>query len=134
MGSSIPAKQKSIMRGVVMAAQAIEPTSPQVSLLDIDLDPDQIRRKKAERAYRLNVVEIPLLRLLGLSLVVLVVFLNNRFLLHSFSWPQFLSLTVVLAGYALLSWLALFLFYPRIKLFDLGVFFLIVDVLAWTLA
>jgi PAS domain S-box-containing protein len=117
-----------------MAAQAIEPTSPQVSLLDIDLDPDQIRRKKAERAYRLNVVEIPLLRLLGLGLVVLGVFLNNRFLLHSFSWPQFFSLTVVLAGYALLSWLALFLFYPQIKLFDLGVFFLIVDVLVWTVA
>lgn len=117
-----------------MAAQAIEPTSPHVSLLDIDLDPHQIARKRAERTYRLNVSEIPILRLLGFGLVAIGVFLNNRFLLHAFSWSQFLSLTVVLVAYALISWLVLFLFYPKIKLFDLGVFFLIVDVVMWTVA
>src|SRR5262249_34029968 len=117
-----------------MAAQAIEPTSPQVSLLDIDLDPHQIARKRAERTYRLNVIEIPILRLIGFGLVAIGVFLNNRFLLHSFSWSQFLSLTVVFVAYALMSWLVLLLFYSKIKLFDLGVFFLIVDVVMWTVA
>src|SRR5258705_13805298 len=118
-----------------MATPFIEPTPPQVSLLDLDLDPQEIARKQAARTYRLNVVEIPLLRLLGFSLVTLGVFFNNRFLLpQAFSWPQFVHLTLGMGVYALLSWLVLFLFYTRTKLFDLGVFFLGVDIVVWTIA
>src|SRR5262245_1867215 len=115
-----------------MTTPGIEPTPQHFSLLD--LDSHEIARQRAERTYHLNVIDIPRLRAFGFALVALGVFLNNRFLLYSFSWPQFLLLTLGLAGYALLSWLLLSLFYTRVKLFDLGVFFLGLDVVLWTVA
>lgn len=47
------------------------------SHLVIDLDPHEAALKKAQRAYRLNAIHIPLLRLLGLSAVSLMVFLHE---------------------------------------------------------
>jgi PAS domain S-box-containing protein len=121
-------------KSVMMATQGIEPGSQDVSLLGLDLHPREIARERAERTYHLNVIDIPRLRTLGFALVALGAFLNNRFLLHSFSWPQFLLLTLGMAVYALLSWLLLSLFYTRIKLFDIGAFFLVLDVVLWTVA
>src|SRR5215471_17054271 len=103
--------------GPAFSDPATAPDSP----LDLEVDAHELARKRAARAYRLNVIEIPRLRVLGFGLVALGVFLNNRFLLHSFSWPPFLHLTVGMAAYALLSWLLLSRLYTRVKLFDLGV-------------
>src|SRR5262245_47467304 len=101
---------------MIMATHGMELNSQNL-VLDIDLDPHEITRKRAARTYRLNVIDIPLLRILGFGLVALGVLLNNLFLLHSFSWPQFVRLTVGMEVYALLSWLVLFFFYTRIHLF-----------------
>ena len=49
------------------------------------LEPGEIDRQKRERAYRLAVVEVPRLRAAGFAVLSLLVYLNNRFLLHQFS-------------------------------------------------
>jgi PAS domain S-box-containing protein len=117
-----------------MGPSFLDPAAAQGVLLDLELDPHELARKRAARAYRLNVLDIPRLRLLGFGLVALGVFLNNRFLLHSFSWPQFSLLTLGMGLYALGSWLALVRFYTRFTRVDLGVVFLALDVAVWTVA
>jgi signal transduction histidine kinase len=54
----------------------LDPTPP------LALDPLEAERSKAERAWQLNVVQIPALRLIGLSLVVVGVPLHNRFVFY----------------------------------------------------
>src|SRR5712691_9802664 len=118
----------------LMATQLTEMTSDNLSQFAVDLDPQDRERKKAQRVYRLNVLQMPLLRLFGFGLVLLGVFLHNLFLTHSFSWPSFVHLTLIVVTYTLLSWLLLYLLYTRVKLFDVGVFFLVVDIFVWTVA
>src|SRR3989475_3725859 len=117
-----------------MTIQLTEMARDDLSQLAIDLDPQDRAQKKAQRVYRLNVIQIPLLRLFGFGLVLLGVFLHNLFLSPSFSWPSFAHLILIVLTYTSLSWLLLYLFYTRVKLFDVGVFFLVVDVFVWTVA
>src|SRR5262249_3730166 len=105
-----------------------------LSQLALDLDPQDREQKKAQRVYRLNVRQIPLLRLFGFGLVLLGVLLHNLFLSHSFSWPSFVRLALIVVSYTALSWLLLSFLYARVKLFDVGVFFLVTDVFVWTVA
>ena len=53
--------------------------------LVIDLDPHEIERKKAQRLYRLNVVKIPTLRILGFFLLTICIFFHNLFIFESSS-------------------------------------------------
>ena len=101
---------------------------------EMDLDPANAERKKRLREYRLNVIQIPRFRLLGFGLVLFLAFLNNFLMLQSFSWPRFLVLAAILMGYAFFSWVMLALFFSRVKKIDLGVFFLSLDILAFTTA
>ena len=55
--------------------------------LVIDLDPHEIERKKAQRLYRLNVVQIPTLRILGFFLLTVCIFFHNLFIFESSSHP-----------------------------------------------
>jgi PAS domain-containing protein len=100
---------------------------------EIELNPAKAAKNKALRRYRLNVIQIPRFRLLGFILVLFVAFLNNFLILQSFFWPRFLLLSEILMGYALFSWLILALFFSRVKKFDLGVLFLSLDILAFTI-
>ena len=59
--------------------------------LGIDLDPEEIERKKAQRRYYLNVVQIPTLRILGFSLLAICILLHNLLLLKTFSLDEFHS-------------------------------------------
>jgi PAS domain S-box-containing protein len=117
-----------------MTTQPTEMMSDDLSSFAVDLDPQDRERKKAQRVYRLNVLQIPLLRLFGFGLILLGVLLYDLFLTHSSLWPSFVYLTLVVVAYALLSWLLLYLLYTRVQLFDVGVFFLVVDVFVWTVA
>ncbi len=117
-----------------MTTQPTEMTSDDLSSLAVDLDPQDRERKKAQRVYRLNVIQIPLLRLFGFGLILLGVLFHDLFLTHSSLWPSFVYLTLVVIAYALLSWLLLYLLYTRVQLFDVGIFFLVVDVFVWTVA
>ena len=66
-----------------------------------------IQRLKEERARHLNAVEIPILRGIGSAFVSLGVFINNHFLLDSSSHVPWLTITIVLAVYCAVSWVAL---------------------------
>jgi PAS domain S-box-containing protein len=101
--------------------------------LVIDLDPDEIERKKAQRVSRLNVVQIPTLRLLGFSLLTICIFFHNLFILGSTSQPSILEIASIVIGYSLLSWVILYRWFEKIKKVDLGFLFLVVDVFMWTL-
>jgi PAS domain S-box-containing protein len=101
--------------------------------LVIDLDPNEIERKKAQRLYRLNVVQIPTLRVLGFCLLTFCIFFHNLFILNSSSQPSIFAIAAIVTSYSLLSWLILYLFFEKIKKVDISFTFLVGDIFIWTL-
>src|SRR5262249_59985087 len=87
------------------------------------LDPEEAERSKTERAWQLNAVQIPALRLVGLALVSLGVFLHNRFVLGTAAWPETVRFVALAGVYGLGSWLVLYRWYGRARAVDLGVVF-----------
>jgi PAS domain S-box-containing protein len=114
-----------------MARRLAEKLLDGPSKLAIDLDPQEIECKKAQRTYYLNVIQFPILRILGFLLIIIYILLNNVFLLKQFSWIDFSSITVFLLLYSLISWLTLYIFFERVKFFDLGICFLVFDIFIW---
>jgi PAS domain S-box-containing protein len=102
------------------------------SRLVIDLDPQEIERKKAQRLYRLNVLQIPTLRILGFCLLTVCVFFHNIFILESSSQPQILIIASFVISYSLISWLILYLCFEKIHTIDISFAFLVIDVFIWT--
>ena len=100
----------------------------------IDLDPDEARRKREQRNRHFNVVQVPLLRVFGLSLLTLLVAVHNRLFLPSYSRAELLHFVLVLGVYAGLSWLALHVFYGRTGPLDLGHAFLAFDIAVFLFA
>src|SRR5262249_50778869 len=117
-----------------MARQSTEKLLDDPSKLAIDLDPREIERKKAQRTYHLNVIQFPILRLLGFLLIIICILLHNVFLLRTFFWVDFSAISAPLVIYPLVSWLILYTLFERIKLFDLGIFFLVFDIFVWIFA
>jgi hypothetical protein len=81
--------------------------------LAIDLDPQEIERKKAQRIYHLNVIQFPILRLLGFLFIIIYILLHNILLLKAFSWIDLFSVTAFLFVYPLISWLMLYIYFSR---------------------
>ena len=54
---------------------------------EIELDPAVAERRRAERARRLHVVEIPTLRTIGFGIILLLVIFHNQYILGAISWP-----------------------------------------------
>ena len=100
--------------------------------LGIDLDPEEIERKKAQRRYYLNVVQIPTLRILGFSLLAICFLLHNLLLLKTFSLASFIHLVSIVIFYCVSSWLFLYYFFESIKKIDIAFIFLVIDVFIWT--
>ncbi len=115
-----------------MARRSTEKLLDDPSKLAIDLDPREIERKKAQRTYHLNMIQFPILRLLGFLLVIICILLHNVFSLRTFFWVDFSAIAASLVIYSLVSWLMLYTLFERIKLFDLGIFFLVFDIFIWT--
>ena len=86
--------------------------------LVIDSAPDEIELKKAQRAYRLNAVQILTLHILGFYLLTFCIFLQNLFILKSFSWPRFFEMASLVMSYSLSSWLILYSGFEKIKVFN----------------
>ena len=101
--------------------------------LVIDLDPNEIERKKAQRLYRLNVVQIPTLRLLGFCLLTVCIFFHNLFVFESSPHPSIFAIASIVMSYSLLSWVILYLYFEKIKKIDISFMFLVVDIFIWTL-
>ena len=108
--------------------------SKKESHIQLDLDPSEAKRKKDQRRYQLNVVQMPILRLLGCNLVVLLVFLHNKILFDSFIFTDFINFLVITYSYIIVSWIILFFFFKRFQIIDLGICFLGIDLIYFTLA
>ena len=100
----------------------------------IHLDPEEAARRKAERTQRLNTFEVPVLRVIGMAVVAGLVLLHNAFVTGTLSWAGWLLLLAVMEAYSLLSWLVLARFSSRVRRFDLGLVFLIADLVIWDVA
>jgi hypothetical protein len=48
------------------------------------LDPEEARKRKKRREYRLNAIRIPALRFFAFLLIVLLIPLHNRYILGKF--------------------------------------------------
>ena len=101
--------------------------------LVIDLDPNEIERKKAQRLYRLNVVKIPTLRILGFFLLTVCIFFHNLFVFESSPYPSIFAIASIVMSYSLISWMILYLYFEKIQNIDLSFMFLVVDIFIWTL-
>jgi len=119
---------------VIEAAASERDLVGDLSELAIELHPSEVERKKRKRAYRLHVVDVPRLRVLGYALLFFGVLAHNIYLTPPLELTVMAWLAAVLIGYSLLSWAALYLLFERITLFDLGVFFLVTDLFVWTAA
>lgn len=97
-------------------------------MTDFALQPDEIEKRRTDRAYRLAVVEIPVLRVAGALIICVGVFLNNRYFLSEKSATPILVLVAVALTYCLISWICLRQLYRRLLPFDLSLFFLTLDV------
>ena len=100
----------------------------------VALDSADAERLRVQRTYRLNVFELPLLRLLGFALLALGVLLHNVFILDAFSWPAWGLFAATVEVYALISWATLYLWFSRVTVIDLGFGFLLLDVIFFALA
>ena len=103
--------------------------------LRIYLDDDEAKRERAGKIYRHHVVLIPSLRAFGLVLIALFVLLHNLYLLPTPApWSDFWNLLAIYALYTAVSWLILWLGYNRSKTTNLGLFFLLFDIVLFLTA
>jgi PAS domain S-box-containing protein len=126
-GRKIASQVAMIMAKRLMRGLHNDPTQ-----MVLDLDPDEIERKKAQRLYQLNVIQIPALRVLGFCLLAIGLLFHNLWLLKIFSWSVFLGIVSAVLGYSLASWIILYYLFETIKKFDIALVFLITDVFIWT--
>ena len=94
------------------------------------LDPEQSRREQYRRRYKLDVIQIPIMRVAGFTAMTLAAFLYDL-TLQPFPMTGLLTLGAINIGYALSALLAVRALYDRAGRFDLTFFFLHVDVAMW---
>jgi signal transduction histidine kinase/CheY-like chemotaxis protein len=97
------------------------------------LDRIESPRKPLGENYRLNVVQIPLLRALGSAILCIYILLYDVVSGSGFSWSSYLTYAGIFAVYCVGSWLALRVGYGKLRKFDLPLFFLILDFALWLL-
>ena len=95
----------------------------------LTLDERRSARLRSRRLERLNTDTVPRLRLLGLNLLVLGVVLHNRFFLGGVDLGVILPYAVAMEAYCVLSWLVLRRWYEPHRKPDLGMIFLVLDLL-----
>jgi signal transduction histidine kinase/DNA-binding NarL/FixJ family response regulator len=99
-------------------------------MAELALHPEEIERRRRERAYRLTVLELPLLRVIGFSFLSLAVFLTGYFT-GTMALTKWAATSLFLAAYCALSWAAQYLAFRHLNR-DLTTVFLVADVLIWT--
>ncbi len=93
------------------------------------LDPGRARAERDDRLRRLNTRTIPLIRLMGWQLLIVGAVLHNALLLDAPDWGRVLWFAAFIEAYALAAWAVLARWYaPRARL-DLGMAFLVLDLL-----
>jgi len=94
------------------------------------LDPDESRRAQYRRGYKLNVVQIPAMRVIGFAMMTVAAFLYDLNL-PEFPGAGFLTLLGINLGYGLAALAAVRMLYDRVGRFDLTLLFLHLDVVVW---
>ncbi|MBY0496794.1 MAG: response regulator [Cyanobacteria bacterium] len=94
------------------------------------LDPEQSRREQYRRRYTLDVIQIPIMRVIGFAAMTLAALLYDLNL-EPFPLPGFLKLAAINFGYALTAVVVVRALYDRVGRFDLTLLFLHIDVVVW---
>ncbi len=107
------------------------PTSFGPSVPAFTFDAQEIRRDKNRRAYRLNALQIPLMRIVGFALMSVVVFFYDLSLATPFPTRGFLIVLGFNLAYSLGSLIVTRLLHDRVGGSRLTLLFLHLDVVAW---
>ena len=102
--------------------------------MTIAVQPEDIERRRTERARRLAVFEIPLIRVAGSAILSIAVFLHNRYLLADAPQTTWLTIATLLFAYSIVAWIVVVALYRREPPIDLTVFFFAGDLVIWTFA
>ena len=94
------------------------------------LDPEKSRHEQYRRRYKLDVIQIPLMRVVGFAAMTVAALLYDLNL-PAFPLSEFLTLSAINIGYALAALVAVRALYDRVGRFDLTLLFLHVDVVVW---
>ncbi len=94
----------------------------------VHIEADEAAEAKRRRHVRYYAQQIPLLRLLGMVMLSLVVLLHHVYIRGASPDAPYYRFVVSSLAYALLSWAISFRYVARVR-FDLGTFFMAVDVL-----
>jgi len=105
-----------------------------MSGIELYLDPTESERMKTIRAYRLNVHIIPLLRVLGFSILTIILWFHNHILFGPSLRPNLTVPFIITLLYCFISWGILYKLYVPVKRLDIGVFFLGFDIVLYTFA
>ncbi len=105
----------------------------QPSPVGIIVDPRVAERQKTEHRVRLHTIDIPILRVIGMGLFSTGVPITDLLIRGEVAWGRWAGYAGVVLSYALISWLVLHLFYRRVRWIDLGLAFLVIDLVPWTL-
>src|SRR5262245_44410187 len=89
--------------------------------------PSSGARRSAPDSYWLNAFQIPALRALGFVILAIWVLVYDIFALRAFSFWSYFSFIAILAAYGLASWGILVYAWNRVRIFNLGALFLVMD-------
>ena len=103
-------------------------------MTEISVDPTDLESQRRRRADRLAAFELPLLRVVGSVLLVVAVYLNNRFLVPTAPADGWIKISVVLAIWAVAAWILVAHFIRRPHRRDLTPHVLFGDLVIWTVA
>jgi two-component system, sensor histidine kinase and response regulator len=101
---------------------------------EIAIDPEEIESRRRARTWRLAAWELPLVRAVGSVFLALAVWIHNHFLLPSAPGRGFLLTTIVVAVWAVISWLVIVAALKREPPLDLTLGAFAIDVPVWTFA
>lgn len=100
----------------------------------LELNEERARERIREARYQLNVLRLPILRMIGFCVIGLLILLNSYYLLGAIVWTPFLQFMGISLAYGGLAWALLYAFFGKTGRFDLGIFFLSTDILLFTFA
>ncbi|HEX6364260.1 MAG TPA: ATP-binding protein, partial [Albitalea sp.] len=98
---------------------------------EFTLDAELLAQRRAAAARRVHGIQIPRIRLIGFTILCLMVVLHNVRVGWSLAEPDVLRVIAINLGYAAFSWFALRAGYGRTGRLDLSLVFLHLDVLVW---
>lgn len=93
---------------------------------------EAVSKSRRERTWRLAAVELPLVRACGSILLILGAYINNRYLDGATTMRGWMLASILVAAYAIVSWLAIVVFLRREPPRDLTVLSFAGDLVVWT--